>query len=169
MKSRLADLAHLAEIVGAVAVVVSLAYVGIQVNDGVGASRSASVNDANVALQNWYLELGSDEQTSNLFYRGMMSEDALPNQEEFQFMMIFHGVFLAFQNSYWLSVEGTLDRELLDSLTAAILGVKDTPGLRRYWRQRRSYLNESFALYVDELLERDTNPSMEIYRLPEPN
>ena len=84
-------------------------------------------------------------------------------------MMIFHGIFLAFQNSYWLSVEGTLDRELLDSLTAAILGVKDTPGLRRYWRQRPSYLNESLALYVDELLERDTNPSMDIYRVTEPN
>jgi hypothetical protein len=169
VKSRLADLAHLAEIVGAFAVVVSLVYVGIQVNDGVGASRSASVNDANVALQSWYLEVGSNEQTSNLFYRGLMSHEALPNEEEFQFLMIFHGVFLAFQNSYWLAEEGTLDPELLEALTAAILGVKDTPGMQRYWRQRRSYLNASFALYVDELLERETNTSMDIYRVPESN
>ena len=169
MKSRLADLAHLAEIVGAFAVVVSLVYVGIQVNDGVGASRSASVNDANVALQSWYLEVGTNEQTSNLFYRGLLSDEALPNEEEFQFLMIFHGVFLAFQNSYWLAEEGTLDPELLEALTAAILGVKDTPGMQRYWRQRRSYLNESFGLYVDELLERETNTSMDIYRIPESN
>ena len=169
MKPRLADLAHLAEIVGAFAVVVSLVYVGIQVNDGVGASRSASVNDANVALQSWYLEVGSNEQTSNLFYRGLMSHEALPNEEEFQFLMIFHGVFLAFQNSYWLAEEGTLDPELLEALTAAILGVKDTPGMQRYWRQRRSYLIASFGLYVDELLERETNTSMDIYRVPESN
>ena len=169
MKSRLADLAHLAEIVGAFAVVVSLVYVGIQVNDGVGASRSASVNDANVALQSWYLEVGSNEQTSSLFYRGLLSDEALPNEEEFQFLMIFHGVFLAFQNSYWLAEEGTLDPELLEALTAAILGVKDTPGMQRYWRQRRSYLNASFGLYVDELLERETNTSMDIYRVPESN
>jgi len=169
VKSRLADLAHLAEIVGAFAVVVSLVYVGIQVNDGVGASRSASVNDANVALQSWYLEVGSNEQTSNLFYRGLLSDEALPNEEEFQFMMIFHGVFLAFQNSYWLAEEGTLDPELLEALTAAVLGVKDTPGMQRYWRQRRSYLNASFGLYVDELLERETNTSMDIYRIPESN
>jgi len=169
VKSRLADLAHLAEIVGAFAVVVSLVYVGIQVNDGVGASRSASVNDANVALQSWYLEVGTNEQTSNLFYRGLLSDEALPNEEEFQFLMIFHGVFLAFQNSYWLAEEGTLDPELLEALTAAILGVKDTPGMQRYWRQRRSYLNASFGLYVDELLERETNTSMDIYRIPESN
>jgi hypothetical protein len=169
VKSRLADVAHLAEIVGAFAVVVSLVYVGIQLNDGVGASRSASVNDANVALQSWYLEVGSNEQTSNLFYRGLLSDEALPNEEEFQFLMIFHGVFLAFQNSYWLAEEGTLDPELLEALTAAILGVKDTPGMQRYWRQRRSYLNASFGLYVDELLERETNTSMDIYRIPESN
>ena len=169
MKSRLANLAHLAEIVGAFAVVVSLIYVGIQVNDGVGASRSASVNDANVALQSWYLEVGSNEQTSNLFYRALLSDEALPNEEEFQFLMIFHGVFLAFQNSYWLAEEGTLDPELLEALTAAILGVKDTPGMQRYWRQRRSYLNASFGLYVDGLLERETNTSMDIYRILESN
>lgn len=45
--------------------------------------------------------------------------------------------------------------------------MKDTPGLNRYWRQRRSYLNASFAEYVDELLQRETNTSMDIYRLPE--
>ncbi len=166
MKSRLSDLAHLAEIVGALAVIVSLVYVGIQVKDSVGASRSASVNDANVALQSWYLEVGTNEQASALFYRGLMSAEALPAAEEFQFLMTFHGVFLAFQNSYWLTEEGTLDPELLESLTAAILGVKDTPGMRRYWRQRKSYLNASFGEYVEQLLRRETNTSMDIYREP---
>lgn len=169
MKARLSDLANIAEIIGAFAVVVSLVYVGIQVNDGVGASRSASVNDANVALQSWYLEVGSNEQASALFYRGLMSPESLPNEDEFQFLMLFHGVFLAFQNSYWLAEEGTLDPELLEALTAAILGVKDTPGMRRYWRQRKSYLNASFGDYVDQLMERETNTSMDIYRSPTSN
>ena len=166
-------MAHLAEIIGAVAVVVSLVYVGIQVNDSVGASGSGSVHDANVALQDWYLEVGTNQQASALFYRGLMSQQSLPAEEEFQFLMTFHGVFLAFQNSYWLTEEGTLDPELLESLTAAILGVKDTPGMRRYWRQRKSYLNASFAEYVELLLERETNTSMDIYRdtvsVPESN
>ena len=98
-----------------------------------------------------------------------MSAEPLAVEEEFQFLMMFHGIFLAFQNSYWLAEEGTLDPELLEALTAAILGVKDTPGMQRYWRQRRSYLNASFALYVDGLLERETNTSMDIYRIPTSN
>ena len=164
MKSKLSKLASIAEIVGAFAVVVSLLYVGVQVNDSASAVRSASANDASVALQNWYLQVGSSQQTSELFYKALTSEEALPNEEEFQFLIMFHAVFLAFQNSYLLAEEGTIDAKLHASLTKAILGVKDTPGMRRYWRQRRSYLHSDFAAYVDELLLQETNPSMDIYR-----
>ena len=55
MKFKLSDLASIAEIIGAFAVVISLIYVGVQVNDSAGAVRSASANDANVAVQSWYL------------------------------------------------------------------------------------------------------------------
>ena len=100
MKLKLSELANLAEVIGAFAVVVSLIYVGVQVNDSNSAVRSASVNDANVAVQEWYMQIGSDEQTSHLFYDALMSEEPLSRQDEFQFIMMFHGVFLAFQNSY---------------------------------------------------------------------
>ena len=167
MKIKLSELASCAEIIGAFAVVISLIYVGVQVNDSASAVRSASANDANVALQNWYMQLGSDKQTSEVFYEGLMSEIALSNEKEFQFLMIFHGAFLGFQNSHLLAQEGTIDAKLHEALTAVILGVKGTPGMRRYWRQRKSYLHSDFVEYVDQLLEQEANPSMEIYRNPE--
>jgi len=164
MKIKLSDLASIAEIVGAFAVVVSLIYVGVQVNDSTSAVRSASANDANVAVQSWYLQVGSDQQTSALFYKVLMSEEVASKEEEFQFLMMFHGAFLAFQNSYLLAEEGTIDPELREGLTGAILIVKDTPGMERYWRQRRITLHPRFVQYVDELLDRELQSPMEIYR-----
>ena len=75
MKLKLNELANIAEVIGAFAVVVSLIYVGVQVNDSNSAVRSASVNDANVAVQEWYIQIGSDVQTSRLFYRALMSDE----------------------------------------------------------------------------------------------
>lgn len=167
MKLKLSELANIAEVVGAFAVVVSLIYVGVQVNDSNSAVRSAAVNDANVAVQEWYMQIGSDMQTSRLFYKALMSNEALPNEDEFQFIMMFHGVFLAFQNSYLMSEEGTVDSELVDGLTGAILAVKDTPGLKRYWRQRRTTLHPRFVRYVDNLLEKKVETPMEVYRVPQ--
>ena len=164
MKYQLSDFASIAEIIGAFAVVISLVYVGIQVNDSTSAVRAASANDANVAVQSWYLEVGSDRETSEIFYAALTTEQPLEPAREFQFLMMFHGVFLGFQNSYLLAEEGTIDIELREALTQAILGVKDTPGMHRYWRQRKSYLHSDFAAYVDQLLEQETNSSMDLYR-----
>ncbi len=166
MKFKLSELASIAEIIGAFAVVISLIYVGVQVNDSAGAVRSASANDANVALQNWYLQIGSNQQTSELFYEALTSEEALSNQQEFQFLMMFHGIFLAFQNSYLLAEEGTIDVKLRDALTVAILRVKDLPGMKRYWRQRKSYLHSGFVDYVEQLLKQESEVSVDIYRIP---
>ena len=167
MKFKLSDLSNIAEIIGAFAVVISLIYVGVQVNDSAGAVRSASANDANVAVQNWYLQIGSDQQTSELFYEALTSEEALSNQEEFQFLMMFHGIFLAFQNSYLLAEEGTIDLELRKALTGVVLGIKDLPGMRRYWRQRKSYLHPGFADYVEQLLKQEKSFTVDIYRTSE--
>jgi hypothetical protein len=163
MKNKLSEMASIAEIIGAFAVVISLIYVGIQVNDSAVAVRSSSANDANVALQNWYMQLGSDQQTSGLFYRGLTSEEALPVEEEFQYLMMFHGAFLAFQNGYLLAEEGSIDVELRDGLTAVILGVKDLPGMGRYWQQRKSYFHPDFSNYVDELLVTESDDPVDIY------
>lgn len=156
-------MASIAEIVGAFAVVISLIYVGIQVNDSAIAVRSAAANDANVALQNWYLEIGSDEQASGLFYRALTSEEAMPAEQEFQFLMMFHGVFLAFQNAFLLAEEGSIDSDIRDSLAAVILGVKDLPGMERYWQQRRSYLHPDFAIYIETLFAMESETPDDIY------
>ena len=167
IKTKLSDIASIAEIVGAIAVVLSLIYVGIQVNENSSAVRSASANDANTAMQNWYLEVGSNQQTSELFYRALMSDVALPNEEEFQFLMMMHGVFLGFQNSYLLAQEGTIDSDLQESLSMSISGVRSLPGMHRFWRQRKAYLHAGFAEWVEEIFAREIEPTVDIYRLPE--
>jgi len=167
MKLKLSKLASIAEIIGAFAVVISLIYVGVQVRDSASAVRSAAANDANVAMQSWYLQIGSDQQTSNLWWRAITSEEALSDEEEFQFIMMTHAAFLGFQNSYLLAEEGTIDPELREAITSAILGVKHLPGMIRYWRQRKSYLHADFAVYVDELFTRDTINTVDIYRMSE--
>ena len=165
MKTKLSDLASVAEIVGAIAVILSLIYVGIQVNENASAVRSASANDANTAMQNWYLEVGSSQQTSELFYRALMSDEALRNDEEFQFLMMMHGVFLGFQNSYLLAQEGTIDTDLRESLSMSIGGVRSLPGMQRFWRQRKAYLHAGFAEWVEEIFARELEATVDIYQI----
>ncbi len=167
MKMKLKQWASFAEIIGALAVVISLVYVGVQVNDSAGAVRSASANDANVALQAFYLQVGADRETSSTIYRGLMSEQALTNEEEYQFLMLLHAAFLGFQNIYLLAEEGTIDEKLLNTMKATIVNMHRLPGLKRYWRQRRSYLHPGFVEWVDRVSVQGTETTMDLYKTPD--
>ncbi len=96
-----------------------------------------------------------------------MSEQALQDEEEFQFLMMTHGFFLAVQNSYLLVEEGTIDLELRNSLFNAIGGINQLPGLERYWRQRKNYWHADFAEWVELVLSsaREEEVTMDLYDL----
>ena len=160
----LQDLALVAEIVGAIAVVISLIYVGLQVNESTSAIRSAAASDATKAMQSWYLEMGRNRQASDTWFNAMTSPEPLPAHDEFQFLMSMHAAILGMQNSYLLSKEGTLDAEFREAVTTAIVAVKDLPGMGRYWRQRRGFFHTGFAEYVDGLLTQDAIETLDIYK-----
>ena len=160
----LQDLASVAEIVGGVAVVISLIYVGLQVNDSTSSIRSAAASDATTAMQSWYLEMGRNRQASDAWFNAMTSPEPLPAHDEFQFLMSMHAAILGMQNSYLLSKEGTLDDEFREAVTTAIIAVKDLPGMDRYWRQRRGFFHTGFAEYVDGLLAQDAIETLDIYK-----
>jgi hypothetical protein len=157
------DLAAVAEIVGGVAVVVSLIYVGLQVNDSTSAIRSTAASDATTTMQSWYLEMGGNRQASDAWFNAMTSPEPLPAHDEFQFLMSMHAVLMGMQNSYLLSKEGTLDAEFREAVTTAIVAVKDLPGMDRFWRQRRGFFHTGFAEYVDGLLGQDAIETLDIY------
>jgi len=160
----LLEYSAVAEIVAAIAVVISLIYVGIQVTDSTRAVRSAAANDANVAMQSWYLEVGGNRQISDLWLTTMRGVDDLLPEDEFQFLMVTHAGFLGFQNSYLLADEGTLDPSIKDAITSAIRGVKGLPGFELYWRQRKDYLHPGFAQYVEELRGLGSLDTVDVYR-----
>ena len=160
----LQDWASIAEIVGGIAVIVSLIYVGLQVHDSTSAIRSAAASDATTAMQSWYLEMGRNRQASDIWFDAMHSPEPLPAHDEFQFLMSMHTAILGMQNSYLLTKEGTLDSEFREAVTTAIVAVKDLPGMERYWKQRRGFLHTGFAEHVDGLLARESIETLDIYK-----
>ena len=162
----LAFFANLAEIIGTVAIVISLIYVGIQVNDSTRAVRSATANETTSAISAWYSEIGNNQQAAELFAKGLRDPESLSSGELAQFMYLAHGLILEFQAAYYLSEEGTLDLELRESITNNLAGVRELPGFLLYWSQRGSLFKPSFKDFVEEvLLSSTTNTDFEaLYR-----
>lgn len=153
----------LGEIIGAIAVIVTLIYLTIQVRESARASRAAAVTDATASVQAWYQEIGSNPESAKLFLEGMTNPDALPVARQFQFLMLVHSIFLGFQRTYFLSQAGTLDAGLRDSIGTAIHAVNHLPGIHLYWRVRRAFFQPEFVSWVEELLKREPLTDMAAY------
>ena len=156
-------LGAIAELLGAIAVFATLIYLAIQIKESTKASRSAAVTDATSAVQAWYQELGSNPETARLFLKGMSQPEALSNEDQFQFLMLVHSIFLGFQRSYFLSRAGTLDVSLRDSIGTAMRTVNHLPGMRMYWQQRKAYFQPEFIAWVEELLAGERITEMDPY------
>ena len=163
MKFKLKKLALIAEILGGIAILISLIFVGIQFKENAKATKSANASATVAAMANWYIELGNNKESSELFYDFMADPDLMTPQQRFQVVMNAHGLFIIFQNSYYLSKEGTLDSEMQNSLTSVILAVVDQPGFNFFWEQRKAFFFKEFRLYVEDIIE-NGEPVKSIYK-----
>ena len=151
------------EILGAIGVILSLIFVGIQIRENNRATMSAMASASVDSISTWYVEIGNNDQSSALFYQYLANPDSLSPEQKFQAVMNVHGLFLIFQNTYYLANEGTLETQILYTLTEAIAGVRDQPGLLLFWKQRRSIFSKDFQEYVDSILASDRVASEGLY------
>jgi len=151
------------EIVGALAIVITMIFVGVQFRENTKATKSATATSTIGAITEWYANLGTNEQASNLFWNFMADPTSLTQTERYQVIINLHGLWLTFQNSYYLVEEGTLDPRLQESLTETINGVKDQPGFHLYWETRKSIFYKEFREFIDSVLVTSRKASPGLY------
>jgi hypothetical protein len=160
----LEQLANLAEVLGILVVGITLIFLTVQTRQSARATRSAAAIESSSMVTAWYRSVGTSEQTSRLFLEALANPDDRTPEEWLQFVFMFHGLLLAFQNSFYLAREGTLDERINESLTQVILGVKEQPGFQRYWQQRRALFFAEFQEHIDAIRASDRRVSEGVFR-----
>ena len=89
--------------------------------------------------------------------------DALTAEERFQAILSLHGLFLSFQNSFYLSRQDTLDTDIRQSLTEVVVAVKHTPGIRHFWNARKKIFFKEFQEYIDSELAAEHSVAESLY------
>ena len=166
-KLNLQDWESVAEIIGAIAIVVSLIYVGVQVRDSTLAVRSATATETSASMSALYHSIGTNSQATQVFMDGLTDPTSLSREETTQFIYMIHGLMLQYQVAFYVSEQGTLDVEMRESLVNTILGITRQPGFLKYWSQRRDVFKASYRTFVDDLLASGkTNENLEKLYVP---
>ncbi len=153
------------EVVGVVAVVLSLIFVGLEVNESTRATRSATAADTTAIVAEWYMSLGSDLEFISAHRRFVNDPQSVTPDEQFQVVMNLHALMLILQSSFYLEEEGTLSPQIHRSMTNAMTS---QPGVRYYWEQRKPiFVNENFIAFIEQLLTDGYTHSKDFYQSPD--
>jgi len=129
----------IAELVGAIAVVVTLFYLAMQVRHGKDATEA---NTRSLELQSYTawqaanLELNvamSNPAQSEIIASGSYDSTSLTDESWLAFAMMYIGMFQMAQSTDYLYRSGAMDRELWEAEMNRVAGLLGFPGVRQLW------------------------------------
>lgn len=110
----LAEFASLAEIIGVVAVVISLVFVALQIRQNTKAVRAASRHENDMNWARLSYDLANDPKMAKVFALIQDSTKTIDDVDEADLVpmqLIFRSTMMTFQAHYFLSKEGSLPEE----------------------------------------------------------
>ena len=148
-RPRLAELAQAAEVVAAVAVVVSLVYVGRELQTNTAAVRGAAQQSITSAQAEIVLLEASDSALARIRQIGDSDPSALTEAEAFRYHLLLRQIWINLQNVYLQNELGLIDPRLWSVNHRTICGVWSSPGVRTTWPGHRPVLDQGFISLVE--------------------
>ncbi len=124
------------ELVAAIAVVISLIYIAVQVRSGASAFRTSIRDTSFHALMEFNYALSADESLAWIFQQGVNDWDSLEDRERIRALQMIYTFFKMFENMYLQYLNGLVEEEMWTSNNEILLAYATQPGCQKYLSQR---------------------------------
>jgi len=153
------DLANLGQIIGALAVVISLIYVAFQIRQNTNAIRSATAQTVHEHFANWYQLIAADAELAQIAANGLRDYSSLSEQERVRFIATFMSFISYSQNAFLKWREGLLKPALWLGWEQVMMNLFGAPGGKVLWKERSYLFGEEFRRYIEnDLMVRPPHP-----------
>ena len=156
-KIGLSELAHFAEIVAAIGVIVSLLYVARQVQSNTAAVKSSTIqaiaNASDEALQ----DSVANANVLRIRNRGDDDPSQLTEEELSAYFTISRGLWIRMQNIYTQHELGVLDERFWFTYSRITCDIYFTRGAQETWSRHSRVLHPDFVDFVESCTSVDSN------------
>ena len=145
----IAILANYADVIGGIAVLASLVYVGVQIRNNTRSSQSHTNQLAHDSMATITLAIGSDPTLSSLVQRGLSNFKGLSEEERYQFVMLLTSVFRRFENIFYQHRKGLLEEELWQGYSRTLTLYFHSEGGYGFWKARSNSFSPKFCEFLE--------------------
>lgn len=151
------DLGSIGEIVGALAVIVTLVYLSRQIAQANSATHRQMYSQAATSVSEFWLSLAKDPELYELFRRMVSNPDELTRLERERAFLVLDA-YLSLLESYYLHNREFGEVLSQDRWNRVLDQILNTNGGRLYWRKRHSAFHSDFAAHLTSIIT-DTPPA----------
>jgi hypothetical protein len=149
-------IAAASEFVAAIAVVISLIYIALQVRSGASAFKTSLRDSTFHSLMEINYALAADESLAWVFQQGASDWDLLEERELARALQMMYSFFKMFENMYLHYLEGLVEEKMWASNKQVLFAYGAQPGAQRYLSQRMP----SFVPEYQKLLQAIEPPAI---------
>ena len=147
----LSTLANLASVVSSLAVLVSLAYLALQMRQSARIQRSKMDRGRAEQVGAWLQHIAQAD-TAPLILRGHTGDPTLDAVECHRYLWSMYPLLLHFEDSYYQHRDGMLGDDQYASILGHLRSQSSTPGFRALWRHVRGRFPAQFAGFADSVM-----------------
>ncbi len=156
----LEDLGNIGEFVGAIGVIVTLAYLALQIRSNTHGLRSSAVQSIADRGVQFLLTLATDVAISEILDRGYADLDSLSPEERRRFRQVIHAQMQHYESVYYHYRTGFLDEGQWLPMQRRLQYSFGRPGVRALWtghggddaNRLSSAHGDEFVAVCDEIL-----------------
>ena len=147
-----------AEVIGTLAVLATLAYLAIQTRDNVRVMRSRAVWDAQVSFVEVNELLGDGGTVSELMYKALSRPEELSSYEKYLAHRFCRGWFQRMEAQFALYTAGILDEEVWELRRGYAKAILNTPIMKEAWEvdKGNSMFTKAFIESIDSTSNADS-------------
>lgn len=147
----LEQLYYIAEIIGVVAIVLSLLFVGAQLRQNTLATRAASHHAITDVMNQANQTVTQSESFAHLWDKGLKDRQSLTDEQRWRFDMQCLSYFHVFDTMYYQTRVGAGDQGLMKSEEAGIASLFNFPGVQDWWSGNVYGFSQEFRDHIEVL------------------
>src|SRR5438034_3132020 len=139
------------QLVGSIAVVFSVLYLGIQVHRSTRVAKLATQDAAATALRDVTKPLMENAELERIWRVGLEDIGSLSVEERARFFHATYQFLKAFETIHFHYVYGLMDKQLFEGWHGLLRHYVAAPGISEYWNLRPEVFSERFRKFVNAL------------------
>ena len=152
-------LGNIGDFLGGIGVVVTLAYLALQIRQNTQSVRSAALHSLSTSISEFMDKVAQDPALTKLWFDGLSGSVQQSEEELRRFNLLLLSLVRRMENAFHQSRVGTLEDASWSGIRAGLIAVLSSPGAQSWWSWARDLFSADFVEFAETTSDAEVDSS----------